>query len=67
MISCSSSHEKPDMKVIHKMKIFVVTTPTQPQLNLIVGFDEKITLHHPPPTTTRNSMSAISQLILTRF
>ena len=36
-----------------------VTTPTQPQLNLNstkVGFDTKMTLHTPPPTTHhRNS------------
>ena len=52
----------------------IVTTPTQPQLNSKVGCDMKMTLihhhHHPPPTTTTthtNSMSAISQLLLTRF
>ena len=49
-----------------------VTTPTQPQLNSKVGCDTKMTLihhHHPPPPTTThtNSMSAISQLLLTRF
>ena len=41
----------------------IVKTPTQPQLNLTVGFDTKITLHHhhPPPTPTHhtNSMLAI--------
>ena len=48
----------------------IVTTPTQPQLNSKVGCDMKMTLihHHPPPppTTThhKNSMSAISQLLL---
>ena len=50
--------------------IFVVTTPTQPQLNSKVGCDMKMTLiHHHPPTTTHhtNSMSAISQLLLARF
>ena len=48
---------------------FIVTTPTQPQLNSTVGYDTKMTLihHHPPPTTHTNSMSAISQLLLTRF
>ena len=29
---------------------FIVTTPTQPQLNSEVGFDMKMTLHHPPTT-----------------
>ena len=49
--------------------IQIVTTPTQPQLNSKVGCDTKMTLihhHHPPPTHT-NSMSAISQLLLTWF
>ena len=51
----------------------IITTPTQPQLNSIVGFDTKMTLDHhhihppPPPPTTTNSMSLISQLFLTRF
>ena len=46
-----------------------VTTPTQPQLHSKVGCDMKMTLihHHPPTTTHTNSMSAISQLLLTRF
>ena len=40
---------------------------TSTQLNSKVGCDMKMTLiHHPPPTHT-NSMSAISQLLLTRF
>ena len=61
---------------IRKHNLFlekIVTTPTQPQLNSKVGCDTKMTLiHHPPPpppttTTHTNSMSAISQLLLTRF
>ena len=41
---------------------FIVKTPTQPQPNT------KMTLHTPPhPPTHTNSMSAISQLVLTRF
>ena len=45
---------------------------TQPKITK-VGFDTKMTLHHhhhpppPPPPPTANSMSAISQLLLTRF
>ena len=51
---------------------FVVTTPTQPQLNSKVGCDMKMTLVHPPPpppptTTHTNSKSSLSQLFLTRF
>ena len=45
------------------------TTTTKPNITL-VGFDMKMTLHHhhpPPPTTTANSMSVISQLLLTWF
>ena len=42
-------------------------TPTQPQLKTLVGLDTKMTLHTPHPTTQRNSMLAISQLLLTRF
>ena len=32
--------------------LFIVTTPTRPQLNSKIGFDIKMTLyhHHPPPT-----------------
>ena len=47
----------------------IVTTPTQPQLNSKVGFDMKMTLdhHHPPPPTHTNSISVISQLLLTQF
>ena len=47
------------------IKSFIVTTPTQPQLNSKVGFAMKMTLHHhphhhpPPTTTTRNSTPAI--------
>ena len=49
---------------------------SKPQLNhnstwpniTLVGLDMKMTLHTPyHPTTNRNSMSAISQLLLTRF
>ena len=43
---------------------------SKPQLNLKVGFDTKMTLVHPPPTynlPTRNSMSAISQMLLIKF
>ena len=47
----------------------IVKTPTQH--NTTVGFDEKMTVQTPPhptpPTHHRNSMSAISQLLLTRF
>ena len=41
----------------------------QPNLNATVGFYVKMTLQPPPPTTTihTNSMSEISQLLLTRF
>ena len=40
-------------------------TTTQPNITY-VGFDMKMTLHHhPPPPTHTNSMSAISQLLLT--
>ena len=42
---------------------FIVTTPTQPQLNSKVGFYMKMTLHH----QHTNSMSSISQLFLTQF
>ena len=38
-------------------ELHFVTAPTQPQLNLKVGFDTKMTLHHhhhpPPPTQTQ--------------
>ena len=40
----------------------IVTPPTQLQLN--VGFDMKMTLHQLP---NRNSTSAISEMLLTRF
>ena len=49
---------------------------SKPQLNLntsstVVGFDMKMTVQTTPPTPTphhhTNSMSAISQLLLTRF
>ena len=52
---------------------FIVKTPTQLQLNnnsTKVGFDMKMTLHtthHPTPPPHRNSISVISQLLLTRF
>ena len=43
----------------------IVTTPTQPQLNSKVGCDMKMTNPPTPITHHRNSMSAISQLLLT--
>ena len=45
------------------ISLIIVTTPTQPQHNSKVGFDTKRTLH----THHTNSMSAISQLLLTKF
>ena len=41
----------------------------KPNLNTAVGFNVKINAFTPPPTTTiqRNSISAISKLLLTRF
>ena len=42
----------------------IVTTPIQPQLKSKVGCDTKMTLIHHHHT---NSMSSISQLLLTRF
>ena len=48
---------------------FFLTLPflskPQPNLNTMVGFDTKITLH--PPPHTQNSILAISQLLLTQF
>ena len=32
----------------------IVTTPTQPKLNSKVGFDTKMTQHHPPPAETQH-------------
>ena len=54
----------------HLSFVFIVKTPTQSQLNPIKpksGFYMKITLNHHLPTPHRNSMSAISRLLLTRF
>ena len=49
----------------------ILLSKPQPNLNTTVGFYTKMTLQPPPPTTTTthhtNSMSAISQLLLTRF
>ena len=38
---------------IHVVHIYSVTTATQPQVNSKVGFDMKMTLHHPPPPGTQ--------------
>ena len=48
------------------VKVFArLLSKHQPNLNTTVGFDHKMTLHTPP--THRNSISGISQLLLTRF
>ena len=47
----------------------IVTTPTQPQLILKVGFDMKITIdHHPPPPHELNviNISSVPDPILTK-
>ena len=48
------------------LSLFLLLSKPQPNLNTMVGFDNKMTLHHPTPLH-RNSMSAISQLLLTQF
>ena len=46
----------------------LILSKPQPNLNTTVGFDNKMTLQTPPPPPQhRNSISAISQLLLTRF
>ena len=53
--------------------MLAILSKPQPNLNTTVGFYTKMTLQPPPPTTTTttnthtNSMSEISQLLLTRF
>ena len=60
--------KKTDDMDIYKREVGSLSKP-QPDLNTTVGFDMKMTLQTPPhpPTTHRNSMSAISYLLLTRF
>ena len=66
------TNQKQDLLAI-KNRMFAkkqssILSKPQPNLNATVGFYAKMTLHHHhhhPPTL--NSMSAISQLLLTRF
>ena len=63
-------HKKKCIYTMKRAKLNVVKTPTQCQLNnnsTKVGCDTKMTLHTTPPHHHRNSMSVISQLLLTRF
>ena len=49
---------------IMNVYIYIVTTPTQPQLNSKVGFDMKMTLNHhqppPPPPTTQTQIHIVN-------
>ena len=47
--------------------MYIVTTPTQPQLNSKVGFDMKMTLDHPPHKLNVINISAVPDLILTKL
>ena len=56
-------HEKKLFYHLRLVELEIVKTPTYPQHK--VGFDHKMSLHTPPHHT--NSISVISQLLLTRF